>query len=133
MKVSLERTIWIETARTTTAGDVVMGATTRIDAGATIDEAIDEVLNALNHGPILVTEAGTITGVFSLGRIRQIPRAIWIERHVRDVAASIGDIPRISAEASATELLDLFSTTGTELILVEPLATAGFLAPLTQK
>jgi Zn-dependent protease len=126
----VERTVWVETARATTVSDVVMGATTRIDAGATIDNAIDEVLNAVSHGPILVTDDGTIAGVFSLARIRRIPRTLWTERQVRDVSVSIDGIPRISADASVAELLDLFSASRSDLVLVTASGDARIIGAL---
>lgn len=115
----VERTLWNETARTTTVGDIVMGASTRVDADVLIDHAIDDVLHARNHGPILVTEAGVITGVFSLARIRKVPRTLWAERRVRDVAAPIEGLPHLGSDSAAVAALELFETTGAELVLVD--------------
>ncbi|RIK46026.1 MAG: hypothetical protein DCC58_04575 [Chloroflexi bacterium] len=115
----VERTVWQEMARTTTVGEIVMGAATRIPADATIDEAIDRVLDAIHHGPILVTHNGQITGAFSLSRVRRIPRALWPERHVGEVAASIDALHRVNEDDSALLLLDIFSNPEVDLVLVE--------------
>ncbi|MEX1159037.1 MAG: hypothetical protein WEC79_08935, partial [Thermomicrobiales bacterium] len=113
------RTVWRETSRDLTIDDAGLGNSRRIDAGRTIDEAIDEILQGVAEGPILVRDGDRITGIVTLAQIRKIPRAIWTERQIRDVTLPIDDAPRIQYDAQLTELAEVFEQTGCQLLIVE--------------
>ena len=113
------RTVWRETSRGLTVDDVGLGNSRRIDAGRTIDEAIDEILESVAEGPVLVRDGDAIIGIITLQRIRKIPRAIWPERVVRDVTLPIDSAPRIQYDAELIDLAELFEQTGSDLVIVE--------------
>lgn len=113
------RTIWRETSRGLTIDDVGLGNSRRIDADRTIDDAIDDILQGIAEGPILVREGDHISGIVTLAQIRKVPRAIWTERHVRDVTHPIDGAPRIQYDAELGDLAELFEKTGSPLVVVE--------------
>ena len=113
------RTVWRETSRDLTIDDVGLGNSRRIDAGRTIDDAIDEILEVIGEGPILVRDGDSIVGIVTLDQIRKVPRAIWPDRQVRDVTILINAAPRIQYDAQLIELAELFESTGAELVIVE--------------
>jgi len=113
------RTVWRETSRDLTIDDAGMSNSRRVDANRSIDEAIDEILQAVSEGPMLARDGDTIIGIVTLHQIRKIPRAIWPERQVRDVTLPIAGAPRIQWDAQLTELADLFEQTGSQLVIVE--------------
>ncbi len=113
------RTVWRETSRDLTIDDVGLGNSRRIDAGRTIDDAIDEILAGVAEGPILVRDGDAIVGIVTLRHIRKIPRAIWPERLVRDATLSIDGAPRIQYDAQLIDLAELFEQSGSDLVIVE--------------
>ena len=113
------RTVWRETSRDLTIDDVGLGNSRRIDAGRTIDDAIDEILQGVAEGPILVRDGDAVVGIVTLHQIRKIPRAIWPERSVRDATLPIDDAPRIQYDAQLIELAELFEHSGSDLVIVE--------------
>jgi Zn-dependent protease len=113
------RTVWRETSRGLTIDDVGLGNTRRIDADRSIDDAIDDILQNIGDGPILVREGDIVIGVVTLDQIRQVPRAIWPERTVRDVALPIGSLPRLQYDDQLVDLAERFEQTGTQLLVVE--------------
>lgn len=113
------RTVWRETSRGLTIDDVGLGNSRRIDAQRTIDDAIDDILQGTADGPILVRDADEIVGIVTLDQIRRVPRQIWPNRHVRDIALSIDAAPRIEYDASLSDLAALFEQTESDLIVVQ--------------
>ncbi|MDQ3549772.1 MAG: hypothetical protein M3439_13240 [Chloroflexota bacterium] len=113
------RTVWRETSRDLTIDDAGMSNSRRVDANRSIDDAIDEILQAVSEGPILVRDGGEIIGIVTLHQIRKITRPIWPDRQVRHVTLPIDAAPRIQWDAQLTELADLFEQTGSQLVIVE--------------
>jgi Zn-dependent protease len=117
------RTIWRETSRDLTIDDVGLGNSRRIDAGRTIDDAIDEILQGVAEGPILVRDGDAIIGIVTLQQIRKIPRVIWPERRVRDATLPFDGLPRIQYDAELVDLAELFERSGSNLVIVETRGT----------
>ncbi|HEX5163834.1 MAG TPA: hypothetical protein VFV93_00455 [Thermomicrobiales bacterium] len=113
------RTIWRETSRGLTIDDVGLGNTRRIEADRSIDDAIDDILQSIGEGPILVRDGDEIVGVITLDQIRRVPRAIWPERTIRDVTLPIDELPRIQYDDELVDLAERFEQTGTQLLIVE--------------
>jgi Zn-dependent protease len=113
------RTVWRETSRGLTIDDVGLGNSRRIDAERTVDDAIDDILQGVADGPMLVRAGDDIIGVVTLDQIRKVPRAIWTDRHVRDVTLPINAAPRIQYDAELSDLAELYERTGSNLIIVE--------------
>lgn len=113
------RTAWRETSRGLTIDDVGLGNSRRIDARRTIDDAIDDMLQSIADGPILVRDGDDIIGVVILDQIRNVPRQIWPDRHVRDIALPIDSAPRIEYDALLSDLIECFEQSGSNLIIVQ--------------
>lgn len=113
------RTVWREMGRRLTIEEAGLAASSRIDGALTIDAGIDDLLQTVGHGPTLVVDGGEIVGVFSLALVHRVPRVIWTERHIRDVARPLDALRRIDSQASVNELFDLFDADPDGLVLVE--------------
>jgi hypothetical protein len=113
------RTVWRETSRGLTIDDVGLGNTRRINADRSIDDAIDDILQSIGDGPILVRDGDSVIGVITLDQIRRVPRAIWPERSVRDVTLPIDDLPRLQYDDQLVDMAAQFEQTGAQLLVVE--------------
>jgi Zn-dependent protease len=113
------RTIWRETSKGLTIDDVGLSNSRRVDANRSIDDAIDEILQGIADGPILVRDGDAILGIVTLDQIRRVPRAIWPDRQIRDVTSSIEDLPRVQYDAELIELAEQFERSGSQVLIVE--------------
>ncbi|HUG15848.1 MAG TPA: site-2 protease family protein [Thermomicrobiales bacterium] len=114
------RAVWREASRTMTIDEAGLANSSRVAATRTIDDAIDDVLQGVVHGPLLVADPERrIIGIVSLAQVRKVPRGLWPERLIGDVAAPLDGMPRASDGESILDLLNRFDATGAELILIE--------------
>lgn len=113
------RTLWRETSRRLSIDDAGLAIGRRVDGERTVDDAIDDLLQAVTEGPLLVMDHGAPAGVVSMAQIRRIPRAIWTQRRVRDTAIPLSDLPRVDASRSLHELVERFESSHADVILIE--------------
>lgn len=113
------RTIWRETGRRLTLDEAGMAVSGRMRADTTIDAGIDELLQARGQGPMLVVDEGKVIGVFSLARVRRVPRALWTERQIRDVTLPLDGLTRLDKQARVSKLFALFDDDPDRVVLVE--------------
>jgi Zn-dependent protease len=111
--------LWRETSRNLTIDDLGLATSRRLDAERTIDDALDDILQASSDGPVLVVEGHEIVGIVSMDQIRRVPRAIWTERVLRDVAVPVEGAAVIAHDASVAELLTCLAGSESDLVLVD--------------
>jgi Zn-dependent protease len=113
------RLAWYEASKNITIDEAGLAHSQRVAADRTIDEAIDDVLQRVNDGPLLVAEDGVVVGIISLAQLRRVPRALWTERSIRDATLPITGLQRVPSDASLLTLVELFETTRADVVLVE--------------
>lgn len=114
----LARTIWRETSRSLTVEDAGLATSRRVQHDRTIDDTIDELLQSHAAGSLLVERDGEIIGLTGLAQIRPVPRRLWSERIIADVARPLDDLPRLDARTPLLELLDRFETDNPDTVLI---------------
>jgi Zn-dependent protease len=113
------RTVWREASKSLSIEDAGLANSRRIDANRTIDDALDDLLQGIVDGPMLVADDGQVIGIVSLADIRKVPRAIWTERSLRDVTRPLTNAPRIGSDQRLLALVQMFESTRADIILVE--------------
>lgn len=112
------RTLIREGGRRVTADEAGLTTSRRIAADRTIDAALDEILQSLTTGPLLVQHDGHVVGIVSLQEIQRVPRVRWDVVTVGDVAAPLDDIPRTDAGAALVDILDLVDASSGDVALI---------------
>lgn len=110
---------WTENSKRLRIDDVFIGGGRRVMASATIDDAIEQMLEAYGEGPLLVVDGQEAIGLVDLSCIRKVPRALWTERSVDAVKLPIESYPRVSEEAPLRDLVDLLPAGSTKIVLIE--------------
>jgi Zn-dependent protease len=98
---------WTVNSRRLRVDDLFVGGTRRIRADTLIDDAIERLLEGYQDGPMLVVEDDVAIGLVDLASIRPVPRGLWTERRIRDVLTPLGDLPRVTSNASLRDLVEL--------------------------
>jgi CBS domain-containing protein len=98
---------WTVNSRRLRVDDLFVGGTRRIRADTLIDDAIERLLEGYQDGPMLVVEDDVAIGLVDLASIRPVPRSLWTERRIRDVLTPLGELPRVTSNASLRDLVDL--------------------------
>jgi Zn-dependent protease len=110
---------WRENSKRLVVDDLFVGSGRRLPAGTTIDDAIETLLEAYGHGPTLVTDGDDAVGIVHLGCIRQVPRAIWTERCLRDVMLPLASHRRVGTEQPLADLVALLPPGSNAIVLIE--------------
>jgi Zn-dependent protease len=110
---------WTEHSKRLRIDDVFVGGGRRVNATATIDEAIEQMLEAYGEGPMLVVDGNEAIGLVDLSCIRAVPRSLWTERMVADVKRPIESYPRVNEEASLRDLVELLPAGSPNVVLIE--------------
>ena len=115
------RTLIREGGRQVTAADAGLTSSRRVAADRTIDAALDEILQSISSGPLLVQRDGEVVGLVSLQEIQRVPRIQWDTYTVGDVASALDGVPRAGHDAALVDILDLVDSSGGQVALI----TAG--------
>jgi CBS domain-containing protein len=93
-----------------------------------VGELVDQYFYTMHHRLYPVRENGRLLGYVTPWEIRELPRAEWSRRRVKEVMASDLDPVRIAPDADAAEALAQMQRTGqTRLLVVEGGALLGIL------
>lgn len=115
---SLALTLLREGGRRVTVDEAGLGFSRRIAGERTIDAALDEILQSVESGPLLVQQDGAIVGLVSLENIRRVPRISWDTVTVGQIASPLDDIPRAGGEWTLIDILDLVDDSATNVALI---------------
>lgn len=110
---------WRENSKRLIVDDLFVGSGRRLAAGTTIDDSIETLLEAYGHGPTLVIDGDDAAGIVHLGCIRQVPRAIWTERRLRDVMLPLDSHSRVATEQPLADLVALLPPGSNAIVLIE--------------
>jgi Zn-dependent protease len=119
IRESSSHVYWRENSKRLTVDDLFVGSGRRLAGGTTIDDAIETLLEAYGHGPTLVIDGDDAAGIVHLGCIRQVPRALWTERRLRDVMLPLDTHHRVATEASLADLVALLPPGSNAIVLIE--------------
>lgn len=115
---SLALTLLREGGRRVTVDEAGLGISRRIAGDRTIDATLDEILQSVESGPLLVQQDGAIVGLVSLENIRRVPRISWDTVTVGQIASPIDDIPRAGGEWTLIDILDLVDESASNVALI---------------
>lgn len=110
---------WRENSKRLVVDDLFVGSGRRIPAGTTIDDSIETLLEAYGHGPTLVIDGDEAAGIVHLGCIRQVPRALWTERRLRDVMLPLTSHRRVDTDQPLADLVALLPPGSNAIVLIE--------------
>lgn len=117
-RVGFARTLIREGGRRVTADEAGLAVSRRVVADRTIDAAIDEILQSISSGPLLVERDGEVVGLVSLDNIQRIPRARWDSCTVGEVASPLDGIPRTSHDSALVDILDVVDASSGHVALI---------------
>jgi Zn-dependent protease/CBS domain-containing protein len=100
------------------ARDMMATDLVRVPADMTIEEAVDRFFMHFDHGAFPVEEGGRTIGLLTLRAVRQVPRAEWGSRRVRDVMAPLRDEFVVDPQTPIDTVLDRFEEQGAGRVLV---------------
>jgi len=112
------RTLIREGGRRVTADEAGLAVSRRVAADRTIDAALDEILQSISSGPILVQRDGEVVGLVTLRDIQRVPRSEWDVYTVGDVASPLDGIPRTTHDAALVDILDLVDASAGHVALI---------------
>jgi Zn-dependent protease len=101
----LMRSNLIERASRVRASDAIMGLNPTIRARATLDEAVDILLEQRENGPGLVRDRDRFVGMITLEQARQTPRINWSSKQVGDVMIPLDTLPDTPPDAPLLDVL----------------------------
>lgn len=114
----MARTFFVVAGAEISAGEIVAGINPRVDAGQSIDAALDVLLAQEPSGPALVEEGGQTVGILPLDRLRRFRRAEWPHRTVSEAMIPLAGLPRLEDDTSVRDVLDWLFEVDAGVVLV---------------
>lgn len=87
--------------------DVMTGQVVSIDSGCTIDKAVDDYFFRYHHSSFPIMESGSIKGLLTFNRLKEIPREQWFVVTAGSITEPINERLVISPYARISAVLSL--------------------------
>ena len=111
---------WQRDAQAITVGDAVAARARAIAGATTLADAVEPLLAAGPDAVLLVTgDDGRPLGVLRPANLRRVRRADWDERTVAEAMSPLADLPRLSADRSLGEAVELLTGRRQTVAVVE--------------
>lgn len=111
--------MWTEAGKSLQIDDLFQAGVNRVQAGMSIDECIESLLDSFRRGPTLVVDQQEVIGIVGLSSVKQIPRARWATTPIGSIMMPLDSLPVLPADASVSELLSELPAGATTVVLVE--------------
>jgi CBS domain-containing protein len=117
-RIDVHRIRWRQLARETLLEEVVVPPG-RLLATTPIDDAIEPLLSGGHDAPLAVTDVtGQIVGLLLFENLRTARRSDWSRRSVDQVMTPLAKYPKLPADASARDALDLLDDQNAAAIVI---------------
>lgn len=111
--------MWTEAGKNLQIDDLFQAGVNRVQAGMSIDESIESLLDSFRRGPTLVVDQQEVIGIVGLSSVKRVPRARWATTPVGSVMMPLDSLPILPADAPVSELLSELPAGSTTVVLVE--------------
>lgn len=121
------QTLMLETLRRATVRDVMATNVESIEGDLSLQEFVDSYLLHRREQSFVVFDGTVLQGIIGMNQVRDVPRAQWNSRRIRDAMIPLAKIRSIDPNVtSADALAQLGQSENAELVVIENAQVIGF-------